>query len=38
MVLGKGRWGLIKARLPEIAVAVNEAKPGSFTEVEILLD
>ena len=38
VVLGKGRWRLIKARLPEIAEAVNAATPGSFIEVEILLD
>jgi hypothetical protein len=38
VVLGKGRWRLIKARLSAIAAAVNAATPGSFTEVEILLD
>jgi hypothetical protein len=38
VVLGKGRWRLIKASLPEIAAAVNAATPGSFIEVEILLD
>jgi hypothetical protein len=38
VVLGKGRWRLIKVRLPEIAAAVHAATPGSFTEVEILLD
>jgi hypothetical protein len=38
VILGKGRWRLIKARLPEIAAAVNAATPGRFIEVEILLD
>ena len=38
VALGKGRWRLIRARLPEIAAAVNAATPGSFTEVEIPLD
>jgi hypothetical protein len=35
VVLGKGRWRLIKARLPEISTAVNTATPGSFVEVDI---
>ena len=38
VVLGKGRWRLIKNRLPEIATAVAAAKPGSFVEVEIPVD
>ena len=38
VVLGKGRWRLIRARLAEIAAAVSAATPGSFTEVEIPLD
>ena len=38
VVLGKGRWRLMRAKLPEIAAAVNAATPGSFTEVEIPLD
>ena len=38
VVLGKGRWRLIKQRLPNIAAAVAAATPGSFTEVEIPLD
>jgi hypothetical protein len=38
VVLGKGRWRLIKNRLPEIAAAVAAATPGSFTEVEIPVD
>ena len=35
VVLGKGRWRLIRPRLPEIAAAIAAAGPGSFTEVEI---
>jgi hypothetical protein len=35
VVLGKGRWRLIKNRLPEIATAVAAATPGSFIEIEI---
>ncbi len=38
VVLGKGRWRLIKNRLPAIAAAVAAAAPGSFTEVEIPAD
>jgi len=38
VVLSKGRWRLIKTRLPEIAAAVNAAPPGSFTEIDIPLD
>ncbi len=38
VVLGKGRWRLIRTRLPDIAAAVNAAPPGSFAEVEIPLD
>ena len=35
VVLSKGRWKLIKARLEDIAAAVSSATPGSFIEVEI---
>jgi hypothetical protein len=38
VVLGKGRWRLIKNRLPEIAAAVAAAKPGSVTEVQIPIE
>jgi hypothetical protein len=38
VVLGKGRWRLIKNRLPEVAAAVAAATPGSFEEVEIPID
>ena len=35
VVLGKGQWGLIKTRIPEIVAAVNAATPGSFAEIDI---
>jgi|SRR4051812_5686400 hypothetical protein len=35
IVLGVGRWRLIRNKLAEIAAAVSAAAPGSFTEVEI---
>lgn len=35
IVLGSGRWRLIKTQLPEIVAAVNSATPGSFAEVDI---
>jgi len=38
VVLGKGRWRLIKRRLPAIAGAVAATTPGSFTEIEIPTD
>jgi hypothetical protein len=38
VVLGKGRWKLVKSRLPEIAKAVTDAAPGSFAEVDIPVD
>lgn len=38
VVLGKGRWRLIRKRLPEIAMAVAAATPGSFLEIEIPID
>ena len=36
VVLGKGRWALIKSRLSEITKAVNEISPGGFREIDIL--
>lgn len=38
VVLGMGRWRLIRNRLPQIAAAVTAATLGSFTEVEIPAD
>lgn len=35
VVLGKGRWTLIKRHVAEVVEAVNAATPGSFTEVAI---
>jgi hypothetical protein len=35
VVLGKGRWSLIKPYVAKVVVAVNAATPGSFVEVEI---
>jgi hypothetical protein len=35
VVLGKGRWTLIKLHLAQILDAVNAAAPGSYIEVEI---
>lgn len=35
VVLGKGRWRLIKSRLPQVAAAVAAATPGSYAEIEI---
>lgn len=38
IVLGRGRWRLVKNRLPEIAAAVAASTPGSFAEVPIPVD
>ncbi len=38
VVIGAGRWRLIRKRLPAIAAAVTAATPGSFAEIEIPLD
>jgi hypothetical protein len=35
VVLGQGRWSVIKRCVPEIVAAVNTAALGSFIEVEI---
>jgi hypothetical protein len=35
VVLGKGRWSLMKPHVEQIVAAVNAATPGSFAEVEI---
>ncbi len=35
VVLSKGRWRLIRARLREIAAVVAAATPGSFVEIDI---
>jgi hypothetical protein len=38
IVLGNGRWRLIKNRLPIISAAVVAAAPGSFTEIDIPIE
>ena len=38
VVLGKGRWSLIKRHVAAIVAAVNAATPGSYAEVEIPYD
>jgi hypothetical protein len=35
VVIGKGRWRLIKPMLPRIVSAVNAATPGSYVLIEI---
>src|SRR5271165_4913147 len=35
VVLGKGRWRLIKPMLANVSAAVNAATQGSYTEVNI---
>jgi hypothetical protein len=35
VVLGKGRWTIIKPHVAEVVAAVNAATPGSFAEIEI---
>jgi GNAT superfamily N-acetyltransferase len=35
VVLNKGRWRLIRSRLPQIVATVSAATPGSYIEVEI---
>jgi hypothetical protein len=35
VVLGRGRWRLIRTRLREIAAAIAAATPGSLTEIDI---
>jgi hypothetical protein len=35
VVLGKGRWSLIRPHVAQVVAAVNAATPGSFAEVDI---
>jgi hypothetical protein len=35
VVLGKGRWSIIKTHVVQVLGAVNAATPGSFAEVEM---
>jgi hypothetical protein len=38
VILGKGRWRLIRNRLPQIAAAVATATPGSVVVIEIPIE
>jgi hypothetical protein len=38
IVLGNGRWRLIKTRLPFIGAVVSAAAPGSFAEIDIPIE
>ena len=35
VILGQNRWKMIQPRVYEIAKAINEAKPGTYTLIEI---
>jgi hypothetical protein len=35
VVLGNSTWRIVRLYLDRIAAAVDEAKPGSYSEVEI---
>ena len=35
VVLGKGRWSLIKPHVARVVAAIDNATPGSFAEVEM---
>ena len=35
VVLGRGRWSLIRHHVAQVVAAVNAATPGSFAEVDI---
>jgi hypothetical protein len=35
VVLGKGRWSIIKPHVAQVVAAVNAATPGSYAEVDI---
>jgi hypothetical protein len=35
VVLGKGRWSLIRPHVSQVVAAVNAATPGSFAQVDI---
>ncbi len=35
VVLGKGRWSVIKGHIARVVAAVNAATPGSYAEVEM---
>jgi hypothetical protein len=35
VVLGKGRWTIIKLHVADIVAAINAATPGSYVEIQI---
>jgi hypothetical protein len=35
VVLGNGRWSIVKPHVTKVVAAVNAATPGSYTEVDI---
>jgi hypothetical protein len=35
VALGNGLWPFVRPMLPQVVAAVNTARPGSYTEVEI---
>ena len=35
VVLGRGRWTIIRSHIAKVVAAVDAATPGSFTEVEM---
>ena len=35
VVLGQGRWSLMKPHIAQIVAAVNAATPGSYAEIEV---
>ena len=35
VVLGRGRWSLVRAVLAQVAHAIDEAKPGSYAVVKV---
>jgi len=37
VVLGQGRWTLIKPHVAQVVAAVNAATPGSYAEVDVPL-
>jgi len=38
VVLGQGRWRAIKQHIAQVVVAINAARSGSYTEVDIPFD
>jgi hypothetical protein len=38
VVLGQGRWSIIKRHITEVVAGINAARPGSYTEIDMPLD